>query len=95
MRLELPSQPGNYVVRRCDAGTNGRLIVSVRNDAPVAVRDVQVLVDFTDSAGRPQQLRRNVGGVLQPGEVASADTGLGPYTGPDCPVTVVAASVAE
>lgn len=95
VRLELPSQPGNYVLRRCDAGSNGRLIVSVRNDAPVAIRDVQVLVNFTDSAGRAQQLRRNVGGVLQPGEVARADTGLGPYTGPDCPVTVVAARVVE
>ena len=94
-RLELPSQPGNYVGRRCDAGANGRLIVSVRNDATVAIRDVQVVIDYTDEAGRPQQLRRNIGGRLDPGEVASADTGLGPYTGQDCPVRVVSARVVD
>jgi len=94
-RLELPSQPGNYIGHRCDVGSNGRLIVSVRNDAAVAVRDVQVSIDYTDDAGRAQQLRRNVGGRLEPGEVASADTGLGPYTGTDCPVSVTAARVAD
>ena len=94
-RMELPSQPGNYVSRRCDVGTNGRLIVSIRNDAAIAIRDVQVIVEYADTAGRQQQLRRNIGGRLEPGEVASADTGLGPYTGTDCPVRVVAARVAE
>ena len=94
-RLELPSQPGNYIGRRCDAGNNSRLIVSVRNDASVAVRDIQVLIDYTDNAGRQQQLRRNIGGRLEPGEVASADTGLGPYTGTDCPVQVVSARIAD
>lgn len=94
-RLELEEQPGSYVLRRCDAGTNGRLVVSVRNDAPIAVTGVQIEVDYTDGAGRPQQLRRNIGGRLEPGEVASADTGLGPYSGPDCPVKVIAAQIAE
>jgi predicted Zn-dependent protease len=94
-RLELSDQPDNYIGRRCDAGSNGRLVVSIRNDAPIAVRDVQVLVDYKDDDGRPQQLRRNIGGRLEPGEVASADTGLGPYTGTDCPVRVVAAQIAD
>ena len=94
-RLELPSQPDNYIGRRCDVGSNGRLIVSIRNEAPLAVRDVQIVVDYTDSAGRPQQLRRNIGGRLESGEVASADTGLGPYTGADCPVRVVSARIAD
>ncbi|MDH3545773.1 MAG: M48 family metalloprotease [Gammaproteobacteria bacterium] len=93
--LELPSQPGNYVQHRCDAGANGRLVVSVKNNSSVAVRDVQVVVDYRDNLGQLQQLRRNVGGRLEPGEVASADTGLGPYTGPDCPVRVIAARVAD
>ena len=69
--------------------------MSVRNDASVAVRDIQVLIDYTDNAGRQQQLRRNIGGRLEPGEVASADTGLGPYTGTDCPVQVVSARIAD
>jgi len=63
--------------------------------AQVAVRDIQVVVEYTDNTGRVQQLRRNIGGRLEPGEIARADTGLGPYSGADCPVRVVAARVAE
>lgn len=94
-RLELSDRPGNYVSRRCDANTSGRLVVSVRNDAPIAITGVQIQVDYTDDAGRAQQVRRNVGGILEPGQVASADTGLGPFSGSNCPVKVIAARIAE
>ncbi len=94
-RLELSSHPGDYVLRRCEAGSNGRLVVSVRNDAPLAITGVQVQIEYTDSAGRTQRIRRNVGGRLEPGQVASADTGLGPYTSTDCPVKVIAARIAD
>lgn len=93
--LELADQPGNYVLRRCDVGNSGQLMVSVRNDAPLAVRDIQIQVDYTDSAGRVKQLRRNIGGRLEPGGVATADTGLAPYSGGDCPVKVIAARIAD
>ena len=94
-RLELPRQPGNYVLRRCDAGRNGRLVVTVRNDAPIAITGVQIQIDYTDNTGRTQQIRRYVGGRLEPGQVASADTGIGPYTGTNCPVRVIAARIAD
>ena len=94
-RLELPSQPGNYVLRRCTVGENGRLVVSVRNDAPLAIAGVRIQIDYTDNTGRTQQIRRNVGGRLEPGQVASADTGLGPYSGTDCPVRIIAAQIAD
>jgi len=94
-RLELPSKPGNYVQRGCAAGTNGRLVVSVRNDAPLAITGVQIQIDYTDDTGRTQQIRRYVGGRLEPGQVASADTGIGPYTGTNCPVRIIAARIAD
>ena len=94
-RLELPSKPGNYVPRRCDADSNGRLVVTIRNDAPLAITGVQIQIDYTDNTGRTQQIRRNVGGRLEPGQVASADTGLGPYTGTDCPVRIITAQIAD
>ncbi len=94
-RLELADNPANYVLRRCDVGDNGRLMVSVRNDAPIAVTGVQILVDYTDGAGRAQQLQRNIGGRLEPGQVATADTGLGPYDGSNCPAKVIAARIAD
>lgn len=94
VRLELPSNPSAYVQRRCDAGSNGNLFVSVKNESSVSVRGVQIVVEYTDGSGRPQQLRRNVGGRLAPGEIATADTGLGPYQqGGNCPATVVSAEL--
>lgn len=95
VRLELPSNPGAYVSRRCDPDANGKLVVSVRNDTSVQLTGIQVAVQYTDSYGRIQQTRYAVGGQLPPGQIASVNTGLGPYAAGDCPVTVVAAELAE
>lgn len=94
-RLELAQNPATYVSRACGVGKQGQLMVSVRNDAPLAINGVQVQIDYTDNAGRAQQLRRNVGGRLESGQVATADTGLAPYSGSSCPVTVISARIAE
>jgi len=94
-RLELADNPEAYISRGCSVGTQGQLMVSVRNDAPLAVNGVQVRIDYTDSAGRAQQLRRYVGGRLEPGQVATADTGLAPYAGGSCPATVITARLAD
>ena len=94
-RLELADNPAGYVSRACGAGGKGQLLVSVRNDAPMAITAVQVQVEYTDSVGRTQQLRRNVGGRLEPGQVATADTGLAPYAGSSCPVKVISARIAD
>ncbi len=94
-RLELPRNPGNYIARRCDADSNGNLIVSVQNQASVPVTGVRIAVSYSDSVGRPQQMLRDIDGILQSGQVASVNTGLGPYSGGSCPVEVVAARVVQ
>ncbi len=96
VRLELPSNPSTYVLRRCDPDANGDLIVSVKNDTAVQITGVQVVVQYADASGRQQQVRHNIRGQIPPGKIASVNTGLGPYTaGSNCPVTVVSAQVAE
>jgi hypothetical protein len=58
--------------------------------------DVEVLVQYTDSSGRQQQQRFGISGQISPGQIASVNTGLGPYTtGSQCPARVVAARVVE
>ena len=95
-RIEMPTNPGGYVNRACSADGNGNLVVSVRNETTVQVQGIQVSVQYTDSSGRQQQKRFNIGGQLPPGKVASVNTGLGPYTaGSNCPAQVVAAQVVE
>ena len=95
VRLDLGTNPGDYIPRRCDAGRNGNLVVSVKNETSVPVRGVRVAVDYSDSLGRAQSRVLGVGGRLAPGEIASVDTGMGPYQGGNCPARVVAAEVAE
>jgi len=96
VRLDLPANPGSYVNRACSADSSGNLVVSVRNETPVQVQRVQVAVQYTDGSGRQVQKRFNVVGQLPPGQVASVNTGMGPYTeGSNCPAEVVHAEVAE
>ena len=96
VQLELPTNPGAYIPSGCSADGSGNLIVSIRNDTTVTVSGVAVAVVFTDASGRQQQPRFNINGRIAPGQVASVDTGLGPYTeGSNCPAKVVAAEIAE
>ncbi len=96
VRLELPSNPGAYILRRCDPDDGGNLVVSVKNDTSVQVTGVRVGVQYTDSAGRQQQSQYAIRGQIPPGQIASVNTGLGPYTaGSNCPATVIAAEIAE
>ena len=96
VRLELPSNPGAYVLRRCDPDANGNLVVSVKNDTAVQITGVQIVVQYGDGSGRQQQARHAIRGQIPPGQIASVNTGLGPYTaGSNCPVEVISARIAE
>ncbi len=96
VRLDLPQNPGTYVLRRCDADGGGNLVVSVKNDTSVYITGVAFVVQYTDATGRSRQSRQSVRGQIPPGQIASVNTGLGPYTpGSNCPVQVVSARIAE
>ncbi len=96
VRLELPSNPSAYVPTGCSADGNARLIVAVRNDTNVQITGVQVAVVYNDANGRQLQQRFAIAGQIPPGQIASVNTGLGPYTaGSACPAQVVAAQIAE
>ncbi len=94
-RLQLPYSPGEVIPRRCDADTAGNLVVSVKNTTPWAIEDVQIEVRYTDAAGREQAVRQTIRDRIPPGELASINTGLGPYSGGSCPAEVAAARYAE
>jgi lipopolysaccharide biosynthesis regulator YciM len=94
-KLDLPQNPASYIPRRCGADSNGNLVVSVQNQVNVTIAGVQVAVQYTDAAGRTQRSVHAIRGNLAPGEVASVNTGLGPYTGGSCPAEVVAARIVE
>jgi predicted Zn-dependent protease len=92
VKLDLPDNPGNYVLRRCDPDSNGNLVVSVKNETPVVITSIAITVRTPDAGG----YQRQVEGQLAPGQIASVNTRLGPYiAGSDCPATVTSARVAD
>lgn len=93
--LDLPRNPSAYIPYRCDADSSGNLVVSVRNETTVPVRNVQIGVSYTDNAGTQRLLKKSLSGRLEPGQVRSTATGLGPYSGATCPVTILAADIAD
>jgi len=96
VQMDITDNPAGYVSRRCDAGSDGNLVVSVRNDAGVPLDRVIVTVGYTGSGGQPQTLERRIDRQIPAGQVASVDTGLGPYTAASgCPAEVTFASIAE
>jgi predicted Zn-dependent protease len=96
VRLDIGQNPSNYVLKRCDPDGSGNLVVSVKNDTPVAITGIAIAVAYTDGAGIRQRLTRGITGTIGPGQIASVNTGLGPYTaGSNCPATVIAARVAN
>jgi len=92
--LDLPRNPAAYIPYRCYADSSGNLIVAVMNETTVPIKNVQVAVTYTDNAGLQRQLRKSLP-RLEPSEVGSVATGLGPYSGTTCPVSILAAELAD
>lgn len=94
-RMEMPAQPGKYVLRGCDAGANGNLIISVRNEAAIAITGVRVRVDYSDNYGNTRREIVAVGDRIEAGQMAQADSGIRVYENTTCATEVIAASVAD
>jgi len=94
-RMQIAEQPGKYVSTSCDAGSNGNLIISVRNDAAISIRGVRVQLDYSDNYGNTRREIINVSDRIDAGQVARADTGIRVYEGTRCVEQVIAAQVAE
>ncbi len=95
-KLDISRNPYKYVLKRCDAGSNGNLVVSVKNNISLTIDNVGFVVELTDSTGRKRTESRKIPATLEPGEVISIDTRMGPYTdGSNCPVRITSARIAE
>ncbi|MHC4230865.1 MAG: hypothetical protein ACYSW0_25800, partial [Planctomycetota bacterium] len=96
VKLDLADNPAKYLPKRCDPDSSGNLVVSVKNNTPLAITGVRITIPYTDNTGIQRRIDRSISGSVQPGQIASVATGLGPYTaGSQCPATVTAARVAE
>jgi predicted Zn-dependent protease len=96
VRLDLPTNPGKYLVARGTLDANGQLILEVGNPTRVPVADVLVTVRYADAQGATRQQSRELAGPLPPGQALRQTTGLGPFASAAAfEVTVAAARVVE
>jgi predicted Zn-dependent protease len=95
-RLDMARNPQKYVLKRCDPGRDGNLVVTVKNNTMIAIDNIGFVVEYTDANGRQHREPRNITGQLEGGELTSVNTRLGPYAaGANCPVRITSARVAD
>ncbi len=96
MRLELPANPGKYVRTQAALDSRGMLVVAIGNPTRIPVTGISIAVQYADSQGRLQNVRRNFGGTLAAGQQAQVATGLGPFQSAEqFRVAVASARIAE
>jgi predicted Zn-dependent protease len=83
VRLDLPANPGKYLVVRGGLDERGQLIVELGNPTRVTVADVTVAVRYADAQGSVREVNRRFTGDLAPGTGSRWVTGLGPFTSND------------
>jgi predicted Zn-dependent protease len=94
VKLDISKNPGDYIQHRCDPDSQGQLIVSVKNNTPIAVDGVEFFVQLTSPSGGVRNTKQSVGRQMQPGAVLQVATGIGPYiSSAGCPVRISAARV--
>ncbi len=94
-RIELSTNPSAWIPFNCVADQAENLVIQVRNDAAGAIRNIRLDVNYTAGDGSPRTLSTGIAGPVAPGEISSVNTGLAPYRGGGCPVTVRGAEFAD
>ena len=84
VRLDLPTNPGQYIQSRTSLDSAGSLLVEIANPTRYAVADLVMLIRYADPQGRVQQIRRVLSNPLPANGVQRIPTRLGPF-GPNQP----------
>ncbi len=74
--LDLEANPGKYIDIRTGLDAQGRILAEVSNPTPRDIRNVVLIVQIRDAAGRVQQVQRNLGGTISAGSQRLFDLGL-------------------
>lgn len=98
--MELPGNPGKYIQSAALLGKNGTVSAAVRNDSPVAVKNIRLKVEYIDASREFHEFFLNVRKTLNEGEQASVPTKIRDIADTNdltrrVRLTVVSAKVAE
>ena len=79
-RLDLADNPGKYL--KIDYGLDraGYLVARITNNAPVAVQNIQMSIEYPDAKGRIRYATRWFSGTIPPNNKYTVNLDLGPYS---------------
>ena len=96
LKLDLPSNPGNYIPTACGIDNDGSIIASIRNDTGAQIQNVAIVVSYSDTSGRPVSKQQAISGKIDPGRVASINTGIRSVApNSRCSTQIVSAELSE
>jgi predicted Zn-dependent protease len=78
VRLDLPSNPGQYLALSGSLDGNGQLVLTIGNPTGQAIRNIGLVARFPDAAGQPGQVSRTITDTLPAGASRQFATGIGP-----------------
>ena len=78
-KMDIPTNPGNYLAAGPHFDSQGQLMLVVQNRAKVPLTGIQVTPVLVNSSGQIVQQGKTVAiqAVVKPGEQAAAPSGLG------------------
>jgi len=79
VRLDLPDNPGNYLMLRTNLDSLRNLRVELANSTRLSVTDIILTIRYIDPQGALQQTQRRWPNQLPPNGVQTSATGLGPF----------------
>ena len=93
--LDLPSNPGKYLVARTQVANDGRLRVQLQNRTPRNLGDISLQVIYPDANGRMRQVTRRINGTVAAGksEVIDIPVRVNPQLAKNVRAGVVSAGI--
>ena len=95
--LDLPSNPGKYLVARTQVTSEGRLKVQLQNRTPRNLGGIALQINYPDANGRMRQVTRRINGVIAAGksEIIDIPVRVNPKLAKNVRAGVVSAGVAR
>lgn len=96
LKLDLPANPGNYIPTACGQDSDGSIVASIRNDTGAQIENVRIVVNYSDTSGRPVARQQAISGRIDPGKIASVNTGIRAVaSNSQCATQIVSAELTE
>jgi predicted Zn-dependent protease len=79
-RLEFADNPGKYLTVNYGLDRNRYVFARVTNQAPLAVKNIRLTIEYPDTGGRRKLTSRQLRGSIPPGKSYDTNLNLGPYS---------------